>query len=85
MINTPKYFYIRQLVLERDNYKCVRCFSDKNLLVHHKDRSGNRGYYNEPNNHSENLETLCRPCHGKEHAKDRVNYTGRNDRQLYNY
>ena len=40
---------------------CDRCGSVEKLCVHHKDRN--------PYNNSDfsNLETLCRPCHVKEH------------------
>lgn len=40
--------------------KCERCGSDNHLVVHHKDR-------NRHNNALNNLETLCRKCHFKEH------------------
>lgn len=42
--------------------ECERCKSTENLCVHHKDH--NR-YHNEPSN----WETLCKSCHGKEHAR----------------
>ncbi len=41
---------------------CVRCNSNKNILVHHKD--GDR-----LNNNIENLEVLCRACHSKLHRE----------------
>lgn len=40
--------------------KCNRCPARSDLLVHHKDR-------NRRNNAPSNLETLCRPCHTREH------------------
>lgn len=40
--------------------KCERCGSTLNLCVHHRDR-------NRFNNVPENLETLCKSCHQKEH------------------
>lgn len=39
---------------------CERCGSTKNLCAHHKDR-------NRKNNVEENIETLCKSCHQKEH------------------
>jgi hypothetical protein len=39
---------------------CERCGATENLVVHHKDRDRH-------NNQEDNLETLCRKCHFKEH------------------
>jgi len=47
-------------VLERDNYKCVKCGNTENLIVHHLDESGQG---ENPNNELDNLTTLCRSCH----------------------
>lgn len=41
-------------VLERDNFRCVKCGSDKNICIHHKN-----GF----SNNLEDLTTLCRKCH----------------------
>lgn len=41
---------------------CERCFSDKFLIVHHKDE-------NRQNNILSNLETLCRKCHQTHHGE----------------
>jgi len=54
--------------LERDNYSCQICGSTEKILVHHIDRTG-RGSLNH-NNNLDNLITLCRRCHIKEHKKD---------------
>lgn len=48
---------LRQKIRERDNYTCQLC-KNPGKQVHHVD-------YNKKNNESENLITLCRPCHGK--------------------
>lgn len=58
----------REVVLERDGHKCVRCGSEEDLTVHHKDRSGRGG--EEHNNDPENLETVCRRCHIEEHREE---------------
>lgn len=48
--------------LERDDYRCVACDREDFVVVHHKDR-------NVKNNSTDNLVTLCRSCHGKEHFR----------------
>lgn len=40
--------------------KCERCGSTRFLVVHHRD-------HNHYNNDLDNLETLCKSCHQKEH------------------
>ena len=55
---------MREKVLIRDGYKCVKCGSTERLHVHHKDGSGQS---NNPNNDMDNLETLCMSCHLMEH------------------
>lgn len=47
-------------VLERDNYTCQVCGNTTQLVIHHKDESGQ---CDNPNNEIENLVTLCRRCH----------------------
>ena len=47
-------------VLERDNYKCQTCGNKSQLVVHHKDLSGQS---DNVNNDMDNLVTLCRRCH----------------------
>lgn len=46
--------------LKRDDFTCQKCNSILDLIVHHKDK-------NNKNNKLENLITLCRFCHAKEH------------------
>lgn len=62
------YAGMREPVLQRDGYRCLRCGSSASLVVHHRDRNG-RGTA-EPNNDIENLETLCRKCHINEHRAE---------------
>lgn len=47
-------------VLKRDDYECQICGNKSNLIIHHKDHSGQS---NNPNNDVDNLITLCRKCH----------------------
>lgn len=60
---------MRQVALDRDGHKCVRCgcARESALIVHHKDGNG-RGSAN-PNNDLGNLETLCRACHARHHGQ----------------
>jgi len=44
----------------RDGFRCVRCGSTSNLMVHHNHGSQSRRL--------EDLETLCRKCHHSEHG-----------------
>jgi 5-methylcytosine-specific restriction endonuclease McrA len=60
----------REIVLKRDNYKCVVCGMtneqhkikfNRSVSVHHID---GKGVYSKIKNHSiDNMETLCLPCH----------------------
>ncbi len=52
--------FVVPLVLIRDGHKCVKCKSEKNLDVHHK-------HYNHDKLSLNDLITLCRKCHKKEH------------------
>lgn len=54
--------------LERDNYKCTECGSDKYVIVHHKDESRKLGH-EKMNNSLENLLTLCKACHADAHKQ----------------
>jgi len=58
----------RELIMQRDGYKCVKCGSTKGLIVHHKDESGQT---DDPNNDPGNLVTLCNSCHMGEHGINR--------------
>ena len=50
------YGQIKKLILQRDERKCLKCNSDKKLIVHHIDK-------NDTNNELTNLVTLCNACH----------------------
>ena len=58
----------REKALKRDGYRCVRCQSQKSLVVHHKDGRGRS--VKKPNNKLSNFETLCRKCHINEHRAE---------------
>ena len=69
--STTSYYAVgglRQQVLERDNYRCVRCgMTDQEhkeqwgrpITIDHKDR-------NRRCNELDNLQTLCLSCHGRQ-------------------
>jgi hypothetical protein len=56
----------REIVLERDGYKC-KCGKTKNLQVHHKKYIKGRMPWHYANKH---LITLCATCHKSEHVLD---------------
>lgn len=61
---------LRDVILTRDGFRCVRCGSSEKLCVHHKDKRGRNVPRLLKNNASENLETLCRKCHMNTHRED---------------
>ena len=54
---------VRKLVWKRDKYRCLRCESEKNLQTHHITYE----HHFEEHLYLEDLETLCKDCHEKEH------------------
>lgn len=63
-VNFKEYRRWRKQVLIRDNHKCVRCSSEKQLHAHHKiewSKNINLRYV------VSNGETLCRECHEQHH------------------
>ena len=48
---------IREAVFKRDNYRCVKCGSTRNLEIDHKVSLANGG-----TNHIDNLQTHCQDC-----------------------
>ena len=63
-INSPKWKAKRQMVLERDNFRCRKCGTGKNLDVHHIT------YEHIGNEPIDDLVTLCRECHESVHYGD---------------
>lgn len=59
---SKEYKQFRKKVLERDNYKCVKCGSKDNLQVHHI--KPKKDYPNLIMNF-DNVQTLCLLCHSK--------------------
>ena len=61
---------MKACVLIRDNFKCVRCSSEKRLTFHHKfiRVKPPTKEYSMKRHSMEMVETLCRDCHNKEHG-----------------
>ena len=54
-------------ILERDNYKCIRCGTDDNLEIHHLSYIKGRNAWEYS---SGDLITLCHRCHTETHKKN---------------
>lgn len=66
-LKNPKWQRKRLEIMQRDDFKCVRCgFNDRTLHVHHKDYIYGFKAWEYP---EIMLETLCDICHYFEHAK----------------
>jgi hypothetical protein len=68
-----KYGFEKALkVFEKYNHKCSVCGSSDYLAIHHIDGKGS--HYKEkclePNDSLDNLQLICRRCHGSMHAKE---------------
>jgi len=70
-LKSSKWIKRRNEILKKDNYKCVRCGSEKNLQVHHVKYIENRKAWNYPD---ELLITLCKDCHRITHDLDNKFY-----------
>ena len=61
----------RWKTLLRDRWTCRHCGTNRNLVVHHIDDTGQT---HNPNNDLNNLKTLCRKCHIREHNPHTIRY-----------
>lgn len=71
----PKWKAKRKEILERDNFKCVVCRSDKDLQVHHRQYHYIQALkkFKAPWDYPGNLLiTLCAKCHARGHSKFKV-------------
>ncbi len=62
--NNSRFAGRREQVLMWDGYMCRICKSRDDLTVDHIDRD-------RKNNRMDNLQTLCRPCHGRKDGQAR--------------
>jgi 5-methylcytosine-specific restriction endonuclease McrA len=62
-----RWIQLREMILKRDNHKCVRCGnSNGELNVHHLSYDRGNVWETPP----EKLITLCKACHKTEHGRD---------------
>lgn len=61
-LESPEWWNLRKLALQRADYHCERCQSVERLDVHH------RTYQRVGAEYLNDLEVLCRTCHQEEHA-----------------
>jgi len=61
----------RAVAMERDKHTCQHCGCQNDLHVHHIDGNGVTTPKESRNNALDNLITLCRGCHTKEHHRIR--------------
>lgn len=56
-------------VLARFGRKCAVCGTTKHLQIHHTDHKGHNVPKRDRNNSLDNLQLLCRSCHGRLHGR----------------
>lgn len=67
--NMPEYIKWRQLVFERDNYKCQECGNGGHVQAHHIKPWA---YYPDLRFDIDNGMTLCRDCHAQKHPHIKI-------------
>lgn len=74
--NSKEWARVRAYVLMRDHYRCTQCGSSADLEVHHIEHLTPANINDASVTlNDRNLKTLCRECHFKEHAADKLNGT----------
>lgn len=63
---------IRECVYDRDRWRCVRCKRKVNLVTMHMHHVISRGRLGDDS--LGNLQTLCMPCHQKEHVQVHLHF-----------
>ncbi len=63
-VRGPNWKEQSRKAMDRDGRKCCDCGNSSDLVVHHKVPFHNYDNYTQANKLT-NLETLCRPCHGR--------------------
>lgn len=75
LLQSENWLKRRNQILERDAYRCARCFSTENLNVHHRQYHINAGTgeFKKPWEYEGyNLVTLCSKCHNRGHQLYKV-------------
>lgn len=75
LLQSENWLKRRNQILERDGYRCVRCFSTDNLNVHHRQYQiiARTGEFKKPWEYEGyNLVTLCSKCHHRGHQLFKV-------------
>lgn len=71
-----------EVLFKTREMKCAWCGELEDLTIHHKDNLGINMYKaklkKKMNNNIDNLEIVCRKCHGGYHAKTRKVQRGKN-------
>lgn len=63
---SARHHKFRNTMLERDNHQCTECLTNDDLTIHHIKHKCD---YPELKNNINNVITLCRTCHDKEHKE----------------
>lgn len=71
-LKSPKWQKKRLEILQRDEFKCTKCFNDEiELNVHHKKYIFGLNPWEYEN---DNLTTLCIKCHKNQHDKNKIDF-----------
>jgi hypothetical protein len=66
-LRTPEWYYVKTIILDRDNYRCTQCRTDtRELQVHHTYYTKGKKAWEYP---YASLVTLCDRCHAVAHGK----------------
>lgn len=71
----PRWTCKRNMILQRDGYRCVICGNTDHLVVHHKQYHfiSRLGKYRDPWDYKDKyLITVCKSCHERGHYRYKV-------------
>lgn len=69
ILKSGEWINKRLKIFRRDNFKCQKCGSTKNIQAHHKKYIKGKMPWEVPDNY---LITLCSNCHNKEHENKNI-------------
>jgi hypothetical protein len=65
-LKSKEWYYVKTLILDRDNYRCTECRTDRRELhVHHTYYTAGKKAWEYPYS---SLVTLCDQCHASKHG-----------------